>query len=78
MRRRIKFEGQWYKPVPWLKTNECDGCAMQYDSGNYPKQCINDVWADEPCGPTSEFEGKVFIRCGKEALAEYIAKKLGG
>lgn len=76
MRKRIKFEGQWYKPVPWLKEGDCDGCAMQWDSNKYPKQCINDVWEGEPCGPTSEFEGKVFIRCGKEALAEYIAKKL--
>jgi hypothetical protein len=31
----------------------------------------------EPCSD-GEFKGKVFIRCGsKEAIAEYIAKKLG-
>ena len=76
-RKRIKFEGQWYKPVPWLKPNECDGCAMQWDSNNYPKSCINDVWDGEPCA--NEFAEKVFIRCGsKEALAEYIARKLEG
>ena len=78
MRKRIKFKGVWYKPVPWVKPNNCDGCAMQYDANQNPKQCINDVWDDEPCNTDSEFEGKVFIRCGKEALAEYIAKRLAG
>lgn len=76
MRKRIKFEGQWYKPVPWIKPKECDGCALQYDPQQYPKQCINDLWDGEPCGIGGEFESKIFIRCGKEALAEYIAKKL--
>lgn len=51
---------------------------MQYDANLNPKQCINDVWDSEPCNTNSEFEGKVFIRHGKEALAEYIAKRLGG
>lgn len=71
MRKRVKFEGAWYKPVPWLKHESCDGCSLYHPN----KQCLNEVSEGEPC-LNGEFKGKVFIRCGKEGLAEYIAKKL--
>lgn len=74
MRSKIKFEGIWYKPVPWLGEGECDGCAM---SSKRPSGlCFNDAGEGEPCLAGHEFEGKIFIRFGKEALAEYIALKL--
>ncbi len=74
-RSKIKHNNVWYKPMPWLKEGECHGCAMQKDS--YIGPCYNqgDV---EPCSEGGEFEGKVFIRYGKEGLAEYIAAKLEG
>jgi hypothetical protein len=74
MRSKIKFEGVWYKPVPWLGEGECKGCAM-YMNENIG-QCFNDVGDREPCHANNEFAGKIFIRFGKEALAEYIALKL--
>ena len=73
-RSKIKFEGVWYKPVPWLGEGECKGCAMS--SKRTSGQCFNDVADGEPCNGGNEFEGKIFIRFGKEALAEYIALKL--
>jgi hypothetical protein len=72
-RSKIRFDGVWYKPVPWLSEGECLGCAMY---ANRNGQCFNDVADGEPCGEGGEFEGKIFIRFGKEALAEYIAQKL--
>lgn len=74
MRSKIKFNGVWYKPVPWLGEGECDGCAMS--SKRTYGQCFNDAGEGEPCNGGNEFEGKIFIRFGKEAFAEYVAKKL--
>jgi len=74
-RSKIRFDGIWYKPVPWLGEGECKGCAM-YMNENIG-QCFNDIVKNrEPCNGGNEFEGKIFIRFGKEALAEYIALKL--
>lgn len=73
MRSKIRFEGIWYKPVPWIKEGDCDGCAMQ--KASYTNPCFNQG-DNEPCSVGGEFEGKIFIRFGKEALAEYIALKL--
>jgi hypothetical protein len=72
-RTKIKHNDTWYKPVPWLKEGECDGCAMNTET--YRNQCYNQG-DGEPCSDGGEFEGKIFIRFGKEALAEYIATKL--
>jgi len=77
MRSRIRYEGVWYKPMPWLKEGECHGCSMNKDS--YAGHCYNQSGPkDEPCSEGGEFQGKVLIRCGKEGLAEYIAAKLEG
>lgn len=74
-RSRIRYEGVWYKPVPWLRDGECDGCAMNESRHN--AACFNQTAPEgEPCSAGGEFEGMVFIRCGKEGLAEYIAAKL--
>lgn len=73
MRSKIKFNGIWYKPVPWLGAGGCQGCDMYQNKSG---QCLNDVADGEPCSDGGEFEGKIFIRFGKEALAEYIALKL--
>lgn len=73
MRSKIKFEGIWYKPVPWLGVGGCQGCDMYQNKSGL---CFNDVADNEPCGVGGEFEGKIFIRFGKEAFAEYVALKL--
>ena len=75
MRSRIRHEGVWYKPVPWLVEGECHGCAM--NTATYRSTCYNQG-AVESCSEGNEFEGMVLIRCGKEGLAEYIAAKLEG
>ena len=75
MRSRIRYEGVWYKPVPWIVKGECHGCAMNADTYIHP--CFNQAYG-EPCSEGYEFEGMVLIRCGKEGLADYIAAKLEG
>jgi hypothetical protein len=78
-RSRIRYEGVWYKPVPWLKESDCHGCAMNETRKLTTTACYNQSTPNvEPCSTGSEFDGYVFIRCGKEGLAEYIAAKLEG
>lgn len=74
MRSKIKVNGDWYKPVPWLVEAECDGCIFDILG------CIN----AEPngkfaklCDDGNEFTGMIFIRNTKESLAEYVVKRLG-
>ena len=76
MRSKIKVNGTWYKPVPSIKREYCDGCAMDI-AGN---DCINGSGGLYPnaCSVNGEFQHVVFIKHGKEAMAEYIAKKLEG
>jgi hypothetical protein len=74
MRTKIRVNDKWYKPVPWFEHKECDGCAFD---NNY---CINsstDKFRNK-CDSNQEFEGMIFILNTKEALAEYIARKLEG
>lgn len=72
MRTKIKVDKKYYKPVPWFDEGECTGChfnktgAMDCPNGN-----------SDACDSGNEFEGVIFIPHTKEAMAEYIAKKLG-
>ena len=73
MRSRIRVNDQWYKPVPWLKEGECDGCSFD------GRDCINSgVKFGSLCDDGMEFSGMIFIPNTKEALAEYVAKRLEG
>jgi hypothetical protein len=76
VRTKIRVGDKWYRPVPWLiEEDGCEGCAFDDNS------CIN---ADlggrfvNLCDSSREFEGMIFIRNNKEALAEYVAKRLDG
>lgn len=69
MRSRIKVGGKYYRPVPWVVDSECQGCVFQEISG-----CPHE--ATDCCDWGNEFQGVIFIRMGKEAMAEYIAKRL--
>lgn len=73
MRTKIKVNGTWYKPVPSLKGGYCEGCALDEND-----DCINGLSGLYPnaCSVRGEFQDMVFIKYGKEAMAEYIAKKL--
>ena len=75
MRSKIKFEGVWLRPVPWLAKEDCRGCYIDENHGD----CGFNTYANEnPCDDGNEFTGMIFIRCGKEAMADYIAQKLEG
>ena len=69
MRSKIKVNGTWYKPVPSLKQGYCYGCVLDM---THKFDCLN------ACSVNGEFQHVVFIKHGKEAMAEYIAKKLEG
>lgn len=71
MRSKIKFEGKFYRPVPWLVEGDCKGCHF-FDGG---KACPNHQ--AQVCDDGFEFAGKVLIATNKEALAKYVATKLG-
>ena len=74
MRSRIRVDDQWYKPVKWHTEGKCDGCSFD---GN---DCINSNVSKFTglCNDGMEFSGMVFIPNTKEALAEYVAKRLEG
>lgn len=74
MRSRIRVNDQWYKPVPWLKEGECDGCSFDR------RDCINSGSSKfgSLCDDGMEFSGMIFIPNTKEALAEYVVKRLEG
>lgn len=75
MRSKVKFEGKYYRPVPWHVEGNCDGCALDIEG----RPCeFNDASRGSPCDDGREFAGMIFIRHTKEAMAEYIARKLGG
>ena len=78
MRTKIRVEGKWYKPVPWLQdlvpgASECDGCAF----GDSTLPCLNTSERNNPCDDGNEFSGMIFIRATKAAMAAYVAKRLG-
>ena len=76
-RSRIKFEGKFYKTMPWIKPRECDGCHF-WDNLLHKNDCPNQRSEDSFCDTGGEFYGKVFIEHGKEGLAKYLAVKLEG
>jgi hypothetical protein len=71
MRTKIRVDNKWYRPVPWLKDADCDGCALGQEG------CVNTAERDNPCDDGNEFSGMILIPATKEAMAEYVAKKLG-
>lgn len=77
-RQRAKYQGKYYRLVPWLKEGDCDGCVFQIPPRSPApyKGCPNDTLDGEPCDAGNEYSGMIFIECGKEALAKYIAQKL--
>lgn len=73
MRTKIRVNDQWYKPVPWHNDGECDGCVFNLND------CINgESKFAGLCDDGQEFSGHILIATTKEAMAEYIAKKLEG
>lgn len=75
-RRYATHEGKRYRLVPWIKESHCDGCVFN-PTDRQAGRCPNDV-DEEPCSDVGEYAGMIFIECGKEGLAKYIADKLGG
>ena len=71
MRSKIKVEGRWYRPVPWLKEASCDGCVLDIENGN---DCINTAAYGQPCNDGEEFTGMVLIHNTKEAYEAYLHK----
>ena len=73
MRSKIRVDDQWYKPVPWLREGECDGCS--FDGNN----CLNSNVSKFAglCDDGNEFAWMIFIPNTKEAMAEYVARRLG-
>ena len=76
-RSRIKVDGKFYKTVPWIKHQECDGCHF-WENQKHTPDCPNQQSEDSFCDTGGEFYGKVFIEHGKEGLAKYLAIKLEG
>jgi hypothetical protein len=76
MRTKIRVNGAWYKPVPWLLEDDgCDGCVFD-DNG-----CINSELGGKfygLCDARHEFEGMIFIPNTKEAMAAYVIRILEG
>ena len=68
MRSKVRFEGVWYRPVPWMLSGECEGCVLDIDG----RQCeFNKGINNNPCDTGGEFDGQIFIRNTKEAYEEY-------
>jgi len=76
-RSRIKIDGKFYKVMPWINHQECDGCHFWQNQQHIP-ECPNQTRKEEFCDEDGEFYGRVFIELGKEGLAKYIAAKLEG
>ena len=72
MRSKIKVDGKFYKPMPWLEDGGCTGCDLE---GN---GCINydNPYGANPCDGGEEFEGYIFVRMNPEGAARYVANRL--
>lgn len=66
MRSKIRVDGLWYRPVPWMKEGECHGCY--FDTSN----CQNSTKNKDFCNAGNEFAGMVFIPNTKEAYEKYL------
>lgn len=74
MRTRIKIDGKYYRPVPWLEEASCEGCSLE----GYSVACSFNVEANgNPCNTGNEFAGRIMIRMTATAMAEYLARRLG-
>lgn len=74
MRTKIKVNNKFYRPVPWLVDESCDGCHLDEIGRSCP---FNTEENNTPCDDGNEFSGMIFIATNKQALASYIATKLG-
>ena len=71
MRSKIKVNGKFYKPMPWIEESGCVGCDLD---GN---GCINyDKGEEHLCDDGYEFAGYIFIGMNKESVARYVAARL--
>lgn len=69
MRSKLRVDDLWYRPVPWYREGECDGCYFE-KSG-----CLNGTKKHSNlCDNGNEFAGMVFIPNTKEAYDEYMHK----
>jgi hypothetical protein len=68
MRSKIKVNGKFYKPMPWLEEG-CLGCDLD---GN---GCINSG-DEDPCDDGYEFAGYIFVQMSPEGMARYVAARL--
>lgn len=67
MRSKVKVHGMWYRPVPWLAENDCEGCGL-----NTAVECLFNTHTNEhPCDAENEFAGKILIRTTEEAYEKY-------
>lgn len=73
MRSKIKVDGKFYKPMPWLKNGDCDGCNL---GGEYTNCCYNTNENGTPCDEGNEFDGYIFVRMNKESVARYVMSRL--
>jgi hypothetical protein len=75
MRTKIKVNGVYWKPMPWLEDGDCIGC--QLDHTEFDKShCINEEQQGRPCDLGGEFEGYIFVRATQNGIAEYVKKRL--
>lgn len=74
MTQKIRHQDKYYRAVPWFGEGSCEGCAFHEQ-----RPCPNtDGIHKGQCDDGGKFMGFVFIRPSKEAMAEYITKKLEG
>lgn len=71
MRSKIKVGKKYYRPVPWIKDCNCEGCEFDQEG------CINVSSYGNPCDDGNEFSGMILIPHTKEAMAVYMARRLG-
>ena len=74
MRTKIRVGDKWYKPVPWHNDGDCNGCVFD------GMKCLNANVGrfSNLCNDDREFSGRIFIANTKEAMAEYVIKRLEG
>lgn len=78
MRKRIKVDGKFYRPVKWFhdpsdadRVDVCTGCAFD-KHGKCLSTEANGYFCEEGC----EFDGHIFIPCTPEATVQYVLARL--
>ena len=86
LNKRVKVKGGWYRIVPAIYDGasgtddySCKGCEFDHDSTvdkdeEYKQDCCRNHKFRKLEGDCPE--GIIFIKCGKEALAEYMAERI--